>query len=69
MLIFSSSGGSRPASPVETVATQSVETSTEVTPTLHDVAAEQATLIQNEEETFALAPVDSSSIRGKIIKT
>jgi len=29
------------------------------------VAHEQTTLLQNEEESFALAPVDASALRGK----
>ena len=61
---MSSPGNLKPASPVATPApaTPLHQATTPVRPT---ASAEQTTIIHNEEESFALAPVGASAIRGK----
>ncbi len=61
----SSPGGSRPTSPQpETSGTPRRETRSMAAPPAP--AQDQTTLLQNEEESFALAPVDASAMRGTI---
>lgn len=65
---MSSPGGSRPASPAPNTssAPQALE-ETPVPPAPVDQAVpDQTTLLQNEQESFALAPVDASAMRGVV---
>merc|ERR1719511_357425 len=59
---MSSPGNSRPPSPMGTPAA----TPAPPTPMQPPAPQEQTTLLHNEEESFALAPVDASAIRGTI---
>ena len=62
---MSSPGNSRPASPVATPA-PATPLHQATTPMRPPAPAEQTTLLHNEEESFALAPVDASAIRGTV---
>ena len=62
---LSSPGNSRPASPVATPA-PATPLHQATTPMRPPAPAEQTTLLHNEEESFALAPVDASAIRGTV---
>lgn len=66
---MSSPAGSRPASPLPPPS--SSEATTDVASKQPEVAVnvpvpDQTTLLQNEDESFALAPVDASAMRGAI---
>ena len=78
---MSSPGNSRPPTPMATPAHTPAQTPASATPA-HDPASatphpatpphmmlppnEQTTLLHNEEESFALAPVDASALRGTV---
>ena len=74
---MSSPGNSRPATPIATPAATPaphIEGSMAAPPTPQALQQaptpqEQTTLLHNEEESFALAPVDTSALRGGPIRT
>lgn len=67
---MSSPGNSRPPSPVATPAPSETPASNSMLPpSAPPVAAEQTTLLHNEEESFALAPVDASALGRGTIRT
>ncbi len=63
---MSSPGNSRPPSPVATPAPPTPMAAPATPMHLPPIAQEQTTLLHNEEESFALAPVDASAIRGTV---
>ena len=75
---MSSMGGSRPVSPAggeqpnsnAAAGWEAPAPTMDETPQVSDIpetpAADQTTLVNNEAETFALAPVDASAIRGMV---